>query len=275
MQAKTKLKATSRSKAVTPHKTGTAVAIRTTDAMPSGVMSTIIALAKDKTFSADKMKAMIEVQTGMMAQQAKINFIDDFHRMQEELPEIDASNKIIINKKGTNDVIQTTYYADFPSIMRVVKPILQRNHFTLNFTESDAAAGRVTTTAILANTRGGHILTSTKTLPFDPSGSKNDTQGYGSASSYNKRYLTIGIINLTTRAKIDRDDDAVIAGNVMMAPITDKQHAQLQALIDETEADVPKLCQLLGVDGTKLIRLKDFDTAIRLLSMKSKKKSAS
>lgn len=253
---------------------GTAVMIRQEGNTPTSATSTMVALAQSKDFDAEKFKVMAEFQQNMVAQQSKLDFNADFHAMQAELPSIAQDGKIVIrdkNDKSANPrVIQSTPYATFPNIMKVVKPILQVHNFTLNYTIATEPDGKPTVTGILYSTRGSHSQTSTMTLPMDTTGSKNNVQGVGSAVAYAKRYIAIGLLNLISHAPEDKDDDGAGAGDAGMAPIDGRQFTALNDKIEEVKADKRKFCDHFGISGIAKLPQKSFDTAMKLLEQKAR-----
>lgn len=259
-------------KAVKP---GTAVMIRQEGNTPASATSTMVALAQDPNFDPVKFQALASFQENMIATQAKLNFNEDFFAMQAALPSISRDGKITIRDKAEKErgnnarVVQETPYATFPNIMRVVKPILQAHNFTLNFTIDSEADGRPKVTGILANNRGGHSLSSVMSLQIDASGSKNNVQGAGSAVAYAKRYITIGLLNLVTHAKEDRDDDGTVAGDAMMAAISGEQVKNLRSMMKQVSTSDEIFCEFWSIEKVEDLALKNFEGAQRILQNKA------
>lgn len=254
---------------------GTAVMIRQAENTPKSATGIMLDLAKDKNFDAAKFQVMAEFNRNMIAQQALLNYFQDFHLMQEQLPSIARDGKIVIRDKNNEAVIkQKTQFATLPNIMNVCKPILQRNNFTLHFTEQTEPDGRPTTTGVLVNNRGGYLQTSTLTLQVDATGSKNNVQGVGSAISYARRYITIGLLNLISHAVEDIDDDGTVAGDANMQPISDEQFSELEKKIKEVGADRMKFRHHFNLESIRALPQKDFKAAMNMLDQKAAKKAA-
>ena len=137
---------------------------------------------------------------------AKSTFLHAFAALQQELPTIDK-NGAILNSAG-----KVSYrYAGWEDINDALRPLLFKHGFTLSFRPGGETGGRLTVTGILRHV-DGHQDEAVVSLPADASGSMNTVQGVGSSLSYGKRYAAIALLNITSRAKEDRDDDGVAAG---------------------------------------------------------------
>lgn len=271
---KTKAKATA--VATREKKPGTALMIRQEGNTPASATQTMVALAQSPTFDAEKFKALAEFQQNMVAQQALLDFNRDFHAMWERLPSISRDGKITIRDKNDpapadrRRVIQATPYATFPNIMKAVKPCLTEHGFSINHVTSSEADGRPIITSTLRH-RSGHSQTSTIALQLDTTGSKNNVQGAGSAISYGKRYNTIGLLNLVSHASEDKDDDGVIAGDAMMAPLNPEQLKTLKQTMKEKAASVEGFCEFWGLNSVEDLQQKNYEGAMRLLERRTKK----
>jgi hypothetical protein len=93
-------------------------------------------------------------------------------------------------------------------------PILKKHGLVISH-EIGHSGQMVTVRPVLAHVnghveKGGEML-----LPIDTTGSKNGTQGAGSASSYGQRFTTIKMLNIITH---DEDDDGRAAGGSASDP---------------------------------------------------------
>lgn len=154
----------------------------------------------------DKMERLLAMHERMMDRSAKLAFVQAFAAITPLLPVIDE-NGAILNAAGK---VQSTY-AEWEDINDAIQPILNAHGFTLSFRPGSTADGKVTVTGVLRHVEG-HEDQATVTLPQDGSGGKNTVQGVGSSLSYGKRYAAINLLNITSRAKRDRDDDGRGAG---------------------------------------------------------------
>ncbi len=93
----------------------------------------------------------------------------------------------------------------------------------------------------------------------------NDTQRFGAALSYAKRYAICGALNIVTT---DEDTDAT---NLMGSTITDEQAIQLQEWIDSTGADKAKFLAFLKVERLADLPASKFANAMEAIQKKAKR----
>lgn len=202
-------------RAAAAKKGGTAVAIHKASnqiakaAEPKSFLQVIIEAAADPRCDVTKMQALLTMQKEIVAEERKQTFDTAFIALQAELPIIDKDGKIEVRKKDasgdrTGAVQQATPYATFDHIMDVIQPLLTKHGFGLSFATT-AGADRLIVRGILNG--HGHERETEFPLPAETSGSKNNAQGWGSSLSYGKRYCTIALLNIRSRAPQDRDTD--------------------------------------------------------------------
>lgn len=199
--------------------------------------------AADPACQPDKMRALLDMQKEIRAEDARMAFTTDFIALQDKLPVIDAKGAIVIEGKlGKRG--QRTPYATFNEIHRVTKPMLKEHGFALSFaTEPSDNGERLIVKGYLDHVNG-HQRTTAFPLPAEGSGSKNNAQAWGSSFSYGKRYCTIALLNIVSHAPEDRDLD----GNKEAA----KEDAEkTDALISGSQAkELLKVIDECGVEAT-------------------------
>jgi hypothetical protein len=166
----------------------------------AAILAMIERAARDPAVDMDKMKDLWAMRREMIEQRAKMAYTAAFAAMQPEIPCIDEHGQIT-NKNGE---VQSTY-AEWEDINDAVKPIIAKYGFALSFNIQTAAA-QVTVVGILRHI-GGHSDTAEIVLAPDMTGSKNAVQGIGSSISYGQRYTAKALLNITSRAPQDRDND--------------------------------------------------------------------
>lgn len=172
----------------------------------TSIMEVLSRAAADPNTDADKLERLLGMYERINVQQAKAAYTSALARMQPELPVITERGGI----KNNSGEIQSTY-AKWEDINSAIGPILAQHGFALSFRTGVAQDGKITVTGVLAH-EGGHSEETTITLPHDSSGSKNAVQAVGSSTSYGKRYTAIALLNITSRAPQDRDDDGQAGG---------------------------------------------------------------
>lgn len=168
-------------------------------------------------------------------------------------------------KDSTNPAFKSKY-ADLSSVMDACVPALNANGFAVIQPTVDDEHGRYVETILLHDS--GDQLKCRVPLIIQ----KNDMQGYGSAVTYARRY---GLMCMAGIAPEDDDGNAAAkAAPKDSERINADQFFELQALIDGTETDVPKLLQFLGAKNLEELTIHQFTTAMSALRKKAAQKEA-
>lgn len=259
------------------------VAIRQTTAPAptdetTAFLQTIERMAVNPDVDIEKLKALMAMRKEFLAEKQRVAFDAAFAEMQPELPTIDRNGRIVVFSKADRDVgktdgkpIQNTPYALFEDINEAARPILARHGFGLSFRTGAAPDGKLRITGILSH-KDGHRETDFIDLQHDSTGSKNAVQAVGSSVSYGKRYTTINLLNIVSRAPQERDDDGKKGGGPPR--ITDEQHAALIDKISATGADEAKFLEFLKVETLADLPADKFTEALDCLEIRAKKKGS-
>lgn len=169
------------------------------EVLPDRTVSTFERLAKDPNVTPEKLERLVALEERILARQAEAQFWEAFADMQGELPTIQEDGSIIV------DGAVRSRYSTNENIQEVIRPILSKHGFALSHRNATTDKG-YKVTAILAH-RGGHKEFDEFESKPDDGGRMNSIQRIGSTRSYGARYTTIAILNIVSRAPIDRDDD--------------------------------------------------------------------
>jgi hypothetical protein len=222
---------------------------------PKSMLQIIAEAVVTPGFDKDSMRALLDMQKEIVAEERKQSFDAAFIALQSELPVINKDGKIEIRKDGR--LLQSTPYATFENIMDVVQPFLTKHGFGLSF-ETQSSGDRLLVRGHLIG--HGHERHTEFPLPAEASGSKNNVQGWGSSLSYGKRYCTIALLNIRSRALQDADTDGFPGdfqrskggGLTEAVPkpevLTDIEARDLRELMDECGVDTSTLCRHFGID---------------------------
>lgn len=167
-------------------------------------LSAIITAASDPKCNVEKMQALLAMQKEVVAEQARLTFLDAKLQLSHKLPTINKDGKIEFKDKGSGKAVLK--FASFENINDVIKPILHEFGFDLWFSSEPGVAGMLNVIGHLEH-RDGYVRTTVFPMPHDASGGKSGAQGWASAFSFGKRVTTIGLLNIQTRASEDRDRD--------------------------------------------------------------------
>lgn len=213
-------------------------------------------LVMDEKVDVEKLERVVAVQERMMDRDAEQAFNAALVKAQHDMPNIQANSA----NQQTNSM-----YAKLDKINQMIAPVYTRHGFSISFnTAPSSIEGWVQVTAILSHEQG-HSREYHYDLPMDDSGiagKKNKTDVHARASSitYGQRYLVTLIFNLA----IGNDAD----GNQPQDTITEEQHADLVALLEEVGGDKTAFCKVCKVDDLKNLPASKFDGAIKKLEAK-------
>lgn len=232
---------------------------------PNTIMAVIARAASDPNTDVDKLERLMAMAERLQVQQAKVAYAAALADVQPRLPVINRAGRIEVPAKDGR-VGHSTPYATWEDINDAIRPVLHDGGFALSFRIGQAPDGKVTVAGVLSH-REGHSEETTITLMHDSTGSKNAVQAVGSSVAYGKRYTAMALLNITSRAPQDRDDDGEAAGADW---ITDKQVDDLVALMDETGADRSKFLNFLKIDTLAHLPKRRFQEALAALEAKRK-----
>lgn len=178
---------------------GTALEVAPKD---TGLASVIERLAARPEVDVAKLEKIIELQERILRYNAKSAFDAAFARMAPKIPEVNEKGQITV--KGS---LRSTY-AKLEDIHEAVKPILAEHGFAMRHRTEWPKDGIIRIVGILSHEEG-HSEESAFEAPMDRSEYRTDIQSMGSTVSYGRRYTTLDLLNISTRAQ---DDDGQRAG---------------------------------------------------------------
>lgn len=161
----------------------------------------IVNASRDPTVDAAKTTALANLAMQIQDREAERRFTMAKHRAMLNMPRI-TKRGAILNKGGG---VQSRY-SKFEDINQAVTPILAAEKLSISFNVGHSG-NMVTVQPILSYSdgelayveKGGEMV-----LAIDTTGSKNATQGAGSAASYGKRHSMKAMLNIIEEAE---DDD--------------------------------------------------------------------
>jgi hypothetical protein len=229
------------------------------------LLSIIERASRDPAVDIDKMQRLFEMHRTMQEQRAKQEFLAALNDMMPKMPIVRRNGLIEIPSKDNKPAAQKpTKFARWEDIDEAARPIYTAHGFSLTF-RIEQTESRITAYAVLGH-RGGHERETPFSSPIEGSGFKNNTQGWGSALSYCKRYAACAALNIVTTGD---DDDGKKAG----APetISEAQEAQLRDLIEATESNLAIFCRYYKIGKISDLSVSNFTHAVAALNGKLKK----
>ena len=214
--------------------------------------------ALNPNIDVEKMERLLAMHERIVAREAEQRFNTAMVACQSEMKQVstDADNPQTRSK-----------YATYAKLDSAIRPVYTKHGFSLSFDEGESKPDMVRVVCIVSHT-GGHSRTYHRDMPADGKGAKGGdvmtkTHAAGAAGSYGARYLLKGIFNIAI-GEYDTD------GNQPGDLITEAQQAELVALIDETGANVPKLCAYFKIGSVTEIPARMFGTVKNRLLEKKK-----
>ena len=191
------------------------------------------------------LKDMLAMQKEVMAQQAIIDFNNDFSAMSKEIPVIAHTKKSY-----------STTYTPFEDIVNIVRPILSQYGFSVSFNNHQDSVGIVTITCQLRH-KGGHMIENALTLPTEAvTKGMNAMQAIGAAISYGKRYTLCGILNIATTADDDNNGFATNAkSEASKKPLTDARLDKAIQQVNEGKLTVEQITDAYDLTPEQLIKV--------------------
>lgn len=179
------------------------------------------------------LKDMLAMQKEVMAQQAVIDFNNDFSLMSNEIPIIQKSKDSYSGK-----------YAPLEDIVSLTRPVLSKHGFSISFKNEQVSADLITIVCQLRH-KAGHMIENSMTLPTSAvNKGMNPMQAIGAAVSYGKRYTLCGVLNIATAD--DNDNNGFTANAKLESAKKYVSDNQLAKAIEQINSGDRKLEDFVG-----------------------------
>lgn len=228
---------------------------------PNGMVAMMERLALNPDLPVEKLEKLLDMQLRIRAMEAETAFNASMTAAQSEMRRVSAD----ANNPQTN-----SKYASYGQLDRALRPIYTKHGFSVSFDEGPAPTPDVVLALAYVSHAGGHTRTYRKTMPIVTTGIKGNammtaTHGAASAGSYAKRYLLKDIFNVA----IGEDDTD---GNAEpLERISEKQIADLDALIEDVGADKAAFLKYIKADKLADIPTRAYSTCVKALEAKRRK----
>ena len=220
----------------------------------------LLKMLADPQIPAEKIKMLLEAQMAIMADTRREEFQAAFAKMYPRMPRVDKRGLVRLEKDGR--LLGTYRYAKWEDMDLVVRPIMSEFGFSLTFYQR-IDAGKAVLVGKLMHA-SGHSEVSEKLINPDPGPGRNAAQAEGSGTTYAKRYLGEGLLNIIREGV---DDDGIAAG---LTPISDSQVKELTKLLKDTGSDHLIFLNMMvsGVEKIENIPARDFVRLVNALNQK-------
>lgn len=222
----------------------------------------LLQIAVQRGVDTEQLKQLMELQREWKADKARDAFVSAMNAFRAEALQIVKTKKVSFK--------DTSYkHATLANMVEIASPALSKHGLSHRWeTKQEGPQGVVTVSCIITHELG-HSEQCSLTAAPDTSGSKNSIQAIGSTVSYLQRYTFTAITGLAAK---DQDDDgrSVVDGE----KITEKQAADIEALISEVGADKPAFLAYVGAEKVEAIPAVKFADCVKKLRAKGRQKKA-
>jgi hypothetical protein len=226
-----------------------------TELAPTGdaFLAMIAAAARDPQVDVQKMQALLEMRERLMSQQAEVVYTEAMNRVQNAVPQIFKTKKILI--KGQ----LRSKYAALEDIDKILRPLMIEAGFSISYSTDDVPP-QATRLTLTVRHRTGHSEQFSLILPIDKNEFRSGLQDVAAAIAFGRRVLVMMAFNLVP---IDVDQD----GNPPSEFVTQQQALAIFALLRDCKInprDENFLAWAGGVDavehihGTKYKQIVEF-----------------
>jgi hypothetical protein len=227
----------------------------------AAIFNIIERAARDPNVDIDKMQRLMDLREREMNRIAQQQFNEAMKAAQAEMPQV--------VRNATNDQTRSKY-AKYETISEAIQPIIAKHGFSLSFNEGTTDKQNCIRILCDVMHEGGHTKQYHADIPLDAVGMKGNanktaTHAYGSTKSYGRRYLKMDIFDVAVK---DEDDDGNSSPPAVVERINGEQLQTLRRLIEETQSDIAKFCQLGKIEALPDMLARDFEPAVRLLNGK-------
>ncbi|MBY0515119.1 MAG: ERF family protein [Gemmataceae bacterium] len=198
----------------------------------------------------DQLGKMLDLQERHERNQAAKAFGEALARFQSLCPVIKKRRKA-----GTGKFTYT--YAGYDDIHFEIRALLAAGGLTVAFDSEPTNGGLAVTCRVQ---HGTHVQPTRVVIPL-PQMSVSNTQQFGAAMQYGKRYALCAALNIVVS---DEDDDAA----TLVEKITDEEADDLRGLLAEGGRDVARLLQWAKCDRIEDLSRAKYAEAVDMLTRK-------
>lgn len=226
-------------------------------------------LAIDPRVDVDKLDRLLQMQERIMDRNAKSAYARALADMAPELPVIERNGAIVVPDKGGDaSKDRRTPYARLEDINEAIRAPMAKNGFAFSSRIETTPSNQIKITGILTH-REGHSEETSFPLPHDSTGAKNAVQAIGSSITYGRRYTLLALLNITSHAPQDADDDGKKAGEA--ETIGPEDIAYVEQQLRDTGSDKGAFLKAFKVESIDGLTQ---DAYKRALTMFARKKAA-
>lgn len=222
------------------------------------VLDIVSRAAADPNTDIDKLERLMQMHERLVARQSETAFNAAMTSAQSVIRRVAADSR---NNQTHSE------YASYAALDKAIRPVYTEHGFALSFDTGESPIADHLRVLCYVSHKEGHSRTYHIDMPADGKGAKGGdvmtkTHATGSAMQYGMRYLLKAIFNVAIGWD---DDDGNAAGE---AVITEKQAADLEALIEEVGANKKSFLKTCKVDDVTKLPASKYEGAVQRLEAK-------
>lgn len=206
-------------------------------------LTIIESMVTSGNFDVSVAKELVAMQKEIMAQQAIINFNNDFAEMSKKIP-------VIAHSKSSYGAT----YAPLEDIVKIVQPIMSEHGFSVSFSTEQKGIESVKVVCTLLH-KDGHSASTELELPTEAvTKGMNKMQAIGAAITYGKRYTICGLLNITTTSD-DCNNGFAVNAKTAKPSIDDDRLTKAIESINNKSTTLDKVIGNFELTPEQLIRI--------------------
>lgn len=220
----------------------------------------LLAAALEKGTDIDKLGRLFDLAERYEKAQAAVRFAAAITGFQRECPRVKKDRKAAI--QGKDGKAGYGYkFANFEDVDRVAAPLLAKYEIVVTFDTEHIANGSTAAIKTICRVRVGTHVEETKLSVPVPQMTVNDTQRYGAALSYAKRYAMCAALKIVVA---DEDDD----GMSLVERVNDEQVQVLRDELKRTGTTEAAFLHWMAAQQMEGVLARDYDKALDFLRRK-------
>lgn len=222
-----------------------------TPMVPEPTTGHLIAIALKANMTGDQITALVELKRQELRDRSAEAFAVALTKFQSQMPMVTKNRTANVNPRDNTKAGYQYQYASLDDVIYAARPHLAECGLVVSFT-SKVNGPALDVTCVVRH--GTHTQETTVPIPM-PKMETMNTQGFGIALSYGKRYALCAALNIIVT---DEDDDAAS----LFEKITEEQLEILQGLMKEKKVDPVLFMKWAGEMQPGLTDIKDLAQAL-------------
>lgn len=219
--------------------------------------------AQDKTIDLDRMERLMVMHERMNAKRAEQQFEEAMARFKTTAPKILKDKHVYFESRKEGSTATDYHHASLGAVCEAIIGGLGEQRINHAW-ELERKEARIFVTCVLKGY--GHSTRTTLDGPPDTSGNKNPVQQVTSTITMLERYTLLAAVGMGTHDQ----PDATGTNGTPVEYITEKQIADLEALITEVGANKIALLNWLKLPELGHIRASNYSACVQSLEQKRK-----